>query len=148
MKVILAKNINNLGLEGEEKNISDGYARNYLIPSKLAVEATKETRAQWERKRKAIEERAALEKAAKLELAKKLSEASYAIKVEAGETGKIFGSVTSADIAHVIRSVSGVEVDKKDIDLPENINGLGQHEVRIKLHPEVETKVKIEIEAK
>lgn len=148
MKIILTKDVQGVGSEGEEKNVSDGHARNFLIPRKLAVIATKETANFWERKRKTLEEKRSLELGAKQELAKTLSGGAFAIKVDAGESGKLFGSVTSADIALAVRKSSGIEIDKRDIELPENIKGLGLHEVKVRLHPDVEAKIKIDIQAK
>jgi large subunit ribosomal protein L9 len=145
MKIILTENVIKLGIEGDVKNVSDGYARNFLIPKGVAVLATKQNLALWEKKRKEIEARLAREKADKEELGKKLGELNIAIKVDAGESGKLFGSVTSADIVNAVRDASGIEVDKRGVDLPENIKGIGSYEVSIKLHPEVVAKVKVEV---
>jgi len=148
MKVILTETVSKLGKEGDVKKVSDGYARNFLLPRKIAVPATEGNLARWEKKRKEIEARLAQEKAEKEDLAGRLNSLSLAFKVDAGETGKLFGSITSADIVREIKASSGIDVDKKDVDLPENIKSVGAHEVSIRLHPEVTAKVKVEIEAK
>jgi len=148
MKVILIQDIKGTGKEGLEATVSDGYARNFLIPRKLAVIASPNNKKVWEKKRKIKEEQLMKERTSKQELADKLSAVTVVIKVDAGESGKLFGSVTSSDIALAVRDVSGIEVDKKDIVLADNIKGLGTYEVPIKLHPEVEAKVKVEVVAK
>lgn len=148
MKVILASDIKGTGKEGVLVSVSDGYARNFLIPRKLAVLATPANVKVWEKKRKIKEEQLAREKSSKQELADKLAAVTAVIKVDAGESGKLFGSVTSFDIASAVKDASGIEIDKKDVVLPENIKGLGTYEVPIKLHSDVEAKVKVEVVAK
>ncbi len=145
MKVILTKDIVKLGKEGDIINVSGGYARNYLIPRKVAVPATGQNLAIWEKKKKNMEAKLAKERKGEEELALKLRDLSVKIKVDTGESGKLFGSVTSADIVEAIKAASGIEIDKRNIELPENIKGIGTYEVPIKLHPEVEAKVKVEI---
>ena len=148
MKVILTSDIKGTGKEGALVIVSDGFARNHLIPKKLAVPLTKQNAAYFEKKRKLLQKKAALEKAAKLELAKTLGNLAVVIKVDAGESGKLFGSVTSSDIASAVVAASGVVIDKRDVELSDNIKGLGTYEISVKLHPEVSAKVKVEVQAK
>lgn len=142
MKVILRKSIPRLGCEGEIVEVKDGYARNYLIPYGFAFEATpqklkeiEERKLIEERKRQKIKERA-------LELAKKISQTSVTIVMKTGQEDKLYGSVTSLDIAKGLEK-EGIKVARHDIIIEEPIKELGIYQVRVKLHPEVETKLKV-----
>lgn len=148
MEIILIKDIKGLGRQGDIKKVADGYAMNFLIPTKSAVPATKDNLAHWEKKRAALEEMRAKEKAEKEELAKKLSEMTVAVQVEAGESGKLFGSVTNADVAKLLSSSAGLELDKHDIELHEQIKTLGTYTAIVKLYPEVTAKVRVEVQGK
>lgn len=148
MEIILIKDVKSLGREGDIKKVADGHARNFLIPTKTAVAATKDNIAHWEKKKAVLEEKRAKQKAEKEETAKTLSEKSFAIKVESGESGKLFGSVTNSDIAHLISSSTGIELDKRDIELHEAIKTVGTYTISVKLYPEVTAKVKLEVQAK
>lgn len=142
MKVILIENVEKLGTIGKELEVKDGYARNYLIPQKLAVEATPAALSIIEKKRK---ETAKLEKKHKEEslfMAEKLKSVSCTIRMEAGEEDKLFGSVTSELIVESL-AAEGIEIDKKKIILEEQIKTLGVYNVDIKLHPEVKAQVRI-----
>lgn len=142
MKIILMKDIDKLGGLGDELEVKDGYARNFLIPRKFAIESTKGAVRILEAKRK---ERARRDEQIKEEfatLAEKIQAASCTISVDVGEEDKMFGSVTSEMIAEVL-GVEGVEIDKKKIVLEEPIKTLGVHNVEIKLHPEVTAQAKI-----
>jgi len=148
MQVILTKDVKGLGLEGDMTNVSDGYARNFLLPRKLSIIADKKNIAIWERKK--VQREAAREelKQEKLSLAAKLKDLVLTIKADVGESGKLFGSVTSADIASAIMGSSSLDIDKKDIELPEHIKLVGAYDVLIHLHPEVSAKVKVDVQAK
>ncbi len=148
MRVILVKDVKELGTQGDLVNVADGHGRNYLIPRKLAVIATDRNVAAWEGKKKEREAALALAKDEKMVLAARLKDLTVPIKVDVGESGKLFGSVTSADVADAIKMVSGIDVDKRDIDLAEHIKLVGTYEVPIKLHPEVTAKVKVEVQGK
>ncbi len=142
MNVILIQDVEKLGKMGDEIEAKDGYARNYLIPQKLAIDAPAGAVKIIEKKQK---ERALQEKKLKDEgqaLADKIAELSCTITVEAGEEDKLFGAVTTEHIAEVLLQ-EGVEIDKRKIVLDEPIKSLGVYNVEIKLHPEVTAQARI-----
>ncbi len=144
MKVILQQDVKKMGIRGEVKEVADGYARNYLIPKGLAVEATTKALKELEdrKRRMASKEQDELEKVKALK--KKIEHKRVAIKAKAGEGGKLFGSVTSKDIAESLEK-EGIKVDRRKIDLPEPIRGLGIFQVYIKLHPEVTVQIEVNV---
>lgn len=145
MKVILLKDDKNLGKKGEIIEAKTGYARNFLIPRKVAVEATPENLEEW-KKNKAEEEKLEKENRAKAnEVKKKIEEITLTIKAKAGEGGRLFGAITSADIAKNLKSEHKIEVDKKKIDLAENIKESGIKNIDIKLYPDVVATLKVNI---
>lgn len=144
MKVILLEDVRGSGKSGEVVNVSDGYARNMLIPRKLAVEATPQNIKQLEKKKEAIAKKFAEDKAAALEMKKKLEETTVEVKAKAGKSGKVFGSVTSQDIADALQAM-GYDVDKKKIQLDSPIKALGQETVNVKLFTEVTAKIKVNV---
>lgn len=142
MNVILIQDVEKLGSTGDELKVKDGYARNYLIPRKLAVEATPGSLRLLEQTKKKKER---LEQKVKEEcekLAERLKNVSSTIPMEAGREDKLFGSITSEMIAESLLS-EGIEIDKKKIVLKEPINALGVYNIDIKLHPEVEAQVRV-----
>ena len=146
MKVILLADVKGVGKKNEIINANDGYARNFLFPKKLAVEANNENLL----KLKAKKDGESYHKAQDLEFAKKQAEKieklTLTIKVKAGENGKIFGGVTSKEIAESLKSQYGIEVDKKKVDVKETIKVLGRFSVDIKLYEGVVAKLTISIE--
>ena len=144
MKVILLEDVRGSGKSGDVVNISDGYARNMLIPRGLAVEATPQNIKQLEKKKEAIAKKFAEDKAAALEMKKKLEEITIEVKTKAGKNGKVFGSVTSADIAEALQA-QGFDVDKKKIQLDSPIKATGITDVNVKLFTEVSGKVKVNV---
>lgn len=144
MKVILRSDITNIGRQGEIKDVSAGFARNYLVPKKLAMEATPQNLKIWERERVKLEKQREEIIAAAKELASNLEAAEFSTKVKVGENGKVFGSVTNANIAKIIED-SGFEVNKRDILLSDSIKELGNYEISVRLHPEVTAKIKISV---
>ena len=143
MIVILNKDVKGTGKAGDVVKVSDGYARNMLIPKGLATEATQGNIRHLE-----IEaERKAEEKAEAKEMAKKISELSVNIKTKAGEGGKIFGSITSKDISDALKKQHNIDVDKKKIQLSSPIKQTGEVSVEIKLYFEVSAKLTVKIEA-
>ncbi len=142
MKVILRNNVENLGNAGEIVDVKPGYARNYLVPQGLALIATKGNQAVYENEKKQIAARIAKDKVQAEEMAQKLEAASVTIAVSVGEEDKLFGSVTSQDIAENLVS-QGLEVDKRKIILEEPIKALGLYTVDVKLHTDVIGKVKV-----
>jgi large subunit ribosomal protein L9 len=145
MKVILLDNIKGVGKKDEIINASDGYARNYLLPKKLAVEANSENLSKLNNKKEAANYRKDVEKQNAEELAKKLKGIMLKIKVKAGENGKIFGGVTSKEISDNLKSQYNFIVDKKKIDLKETIKTLGEFNIDIKLFEGVIAKLKVEV---
>jgi len=136
MKVILKEDVKNLGVTGSVVNVADGYARNFLIPRNLAVEANvKNIRALQHEKRK-IEEKARKKTNAARELAERLAVTTFVIPARAGEEEKLFGSITSMDIAEALKT-KGFEIDKKKIILDEPIKRLGSFTINIKLQSDV-----------
>ncbi len=146
MKVILLEDVKGSGKAGDVVKVSDGYARNLLIPKGLAVEATPQNIKQLEKKKAAEEKKFKEDKARAQEMAEKLLKEGIVIKTKAGENGKIFGSITSKDIADALNAL-GYDIDKKKILLDAPIKTTGVTEVMIKLFTEVTGKVKINVVA-
>ena len=144
MKVILLEDVRGSGKSGDVVNVSDGYARNMLIPRGLAVEATPQNIKQLEKKKEAIAKKFTEDKAAALEMKKKLEEITVEVKTKAGKSGKVFGSVTSADIAEALQAL-GFDIDKKKIQLDSPIKAVGTTDVNVKLFTEVSGKVKVNV---
>lgn len=142
MKVILRDHVDNLGQAGELVDVKPGYARNYLVPKGLALVYNKSNQAIYENEKKMIASRIAREKKGAEELAVKLEAASVTIAVSVGEDDKLFGSVTSQDIANHLAE-QGLQVDKRRIVLDEPIKALGLYTVDAKLHTEVIAKIKV-----
>jgi len=147
MKVILLQDVKGTGKKGEIINASDGHARNYLLPRKMAVEANKTNMAQLEQQQKAVERKRQQELLKAQELAKELSEKKIIIGVKVGENGKLFGSVTNKEIAVAFLEQEGIEIDKKKIILDEPIKSAGEKAVEIKLHSQVTATVTIIVKA-
>ncbi|QQE78935.1 50S ribosomal protein L9 [Alicyclobacillus sp. SO9] len=145
MKVILLTNVKGQGQEGDVVDVSPGYGRNYLLPRKLAVEATEAAMKELQDKKKEEQRLAAAEKRAAEELASKLETHRVAITTQAGEGGRLFGAVTTKHIADALEQ-QGFNVDKRKIQLSEHIKSLGTHKVQIKLHPEVTATVNVDVQ--
>ena len=141
MKVILFE-------EDRVVNVSDGYARNYLLPKGLAAMATEKALKQMEKRAAANADKREQEKRNAQELAEKLEANPLTIKADAGEEGKLFGSVTAADVALELKSAAGVEIDKRKINLNEHIKTLGEFSATLKLHRDVNAHLKIIVEKK
>jgi large subunit ribosomal protein L9 len=144
MKVILRDDVKSLGQMGEVVNVADGYARNFLFPKKLAVEANTKNLKEFEHNKKVINERASKVKATVKSLADKLSAVSLTIKAKTGEDDRLFGSVTNMNIADAL-AAEGFDIDKKKIVLDEPIKRLGEYSVSIKLHSELSAEVKVHV---
>ena len=145
MKVILLGDIKGVGKKDQVIEASDGYARNFLFPKKLAVEANNENMSKLKSKQESNKFRKDTEKKEAEELAKKLTGIMLKIKVRAGENGKIFGGVTSKEISENLKSQYNYIIDKKKIDLKENIKTLGEFNVSIKLYEGVVASLKIQV---
>ena len=145
MKVVLLEDVKGTGKKDDLVNVSDGYARNYLFPKKLAVEANNENMLKLRAKQNGIEYKKGIEKEEATKLANRLKEMTLKLKVKAGENGKIFGGVTSKEIAENLKTQYSIEIDKKKINLPETIKTLGTVTVDIKLYEGIVGKLKIKI---
>ena len=146
MKVILTKDLDNLGKAGALVEVKPGYGRNYLLPRQLAVLATDKNIRQLDHQKAGILARAAKEKANMDAMAKKLSAIEVKFTRKVGEQNKLFGSVTSKDVHEQLTS-QGYQVERKQIHLPEPLKEIGTHEVEVKLHSDVSAKVKVTIAA-
>ena len=142
MLVILRENIENLGTIGDLVKVSDGYARNFLLPRKLVISADEKEIAAVEHHKRALEKKRLALKANSEELAKKLSEFSCTISRKVGENDKLFGSVSTSDISDALKQ-AGFEIEKRDIQLGSPIKSLGVHPVDVKLQGDVTATVKI-----
>jgi large subunit ribosomal protein L9 len=147
MKVILQKPVEKLGDPGDVVEVAAGYARNYLVPHGLAVRAEKGALKHAENLKRAHVSRQSKEKVEFEALASTLIASKVTIAARVGEEGKLFGSVTAADVAGAIAAQTGIEVDRKDVHLDEPIRSLGTHDVRVHLFPEVEPVLTIEVTA-
>lgn len=145
MKVILLENVKDLGKKEDIVNVSDGYARNFLFPRKLAMEATSGKLREIEDKKKAERNRKNKELQAAKELAEKLGKLQINIKSKAGENGKLFGSITGKDIADAIKAQHNIEVDKKKVVLHDSLKALGTYQIEVKVYPEVSAKVNVNL---
>jgi large subunit ribosomal protein L9 len=148
MKIILQKPVDKLGNPGDVTEVADGYARNYLIPRGLAVRAEKGALKHADTLKRSHQSRLGRQKGEYEALASRLiSGGPLVISARAGEEGKLFGSVTSADIVEVIASRIDHQVDRHDVRLDEPIRSIGTHEVKVKLFPEVEPILTVEVVA-
>ena len=147
MIVILNKDVKGTGKARDVVKVSDGYARNMLIPKGLATEATQGNIRHLEKQKAIAAEKKAEEKAAAKKQAEKIGKLTVTIKTKAGDGGKIFGSITSKDIAEGLKSQHGIEVDKKKIQLSSPIKQTGEMSVDIKLYSEVSAELKVKVEA-
>ena len=145
MKVILKADIKGVGKKDQVIEASDGYARNFLFPKNLAVEANADNMNKWKAKQQSKQYQKQQEKEEAMHIADKLSKISLKIKVKAGGNGKIFGGVSSKEIAEVLKKEYQMEIDKKKIDLKEPIKTLGERKVEIKLFEGVVGSVRVDV---
>ncbi|WP_027339654.1 50S ribosomal protein L9 [Halonatronum saccharophilum] len=145
MKVILQKNVKGLGKKGEVVEASDGHARNFLIPRGLAKKANEGNVNTLKEKKKAKKRKRRRELEEAKAKAKELEGEIFEIKVKAGDNGRLFGSVTSKDIANKIKEVTGEKIDKRKIDLSSHIRSLGTKKVSIKLHKDVTVEIRVKV---
>ena len=144
MEVILREHVDNLGRRGDVVKVASGYARNYLLPRKLALAVTEANKRQIERERKNAEARELEEKSQADAFAKRLSETEISIARRVGENDTLYGSVTSADIAAAL-TAKGFEIDKRKITLPEPLKALGEFTVPVKIHRVVTALVMVHV---
>jgi large subunit ribosomal protein L9 len=144
MEVILREHVDNLGRRGEVVKVAAGYARNYLLPRKLALAVTETNKRQIERERAAAEARDLEEQSQAEAFAQRLSQTDVEIARRVGENQMLYGSVTSADIAHALLA-KGFEIDKRKIQLPDALKALGEVTVPVRVHRDVTAQVKVKV---
>ena len=145
MKVILRNDVDGVGYKGDVVDVADGFARNFLIAKGFALRATSGTEKQAELMRRTRELRDAEDRSVAQEMATRLASSTLRIAAKAGEGGKLFGSVTTADISLAASEQAGVELDRKVIAIPEPIKTLGTHSITARPHPEVEFAISVEV---
>jgi len=145
MQVILTKDVKGTGKAGEIVKVSDGFARNMLFPKGLAIEATNANVKSLEKQKANEAAKKAEEKAAAVELAKNLEDVKVVIKTKSGEGGRLFGSITSKDIAEETKKQTGLVIDKKKIQLNSPIKNIGKFDIKVKLYPEVVGTLTVEV---
>lgn len=145
MKVILLKDVKGLGKAGDLVNAKDGYARNFLIPKGLAVEATKSNLSKWEKDMELKRQKEKEEYEEALKLKEKIESITVEIKSKAGEGGKLFGSITSNDIARELKKQHNIDIDKRKIELKDNIKSLGTTDVIIRVYTELTATLKVKV---
>lgn len=137
MKVILQADVSGQGKKGQVVNVSDGYARNYLLPRKLAIEANADALNAIRNRDAALARKKELEKQAAMEMAKAFSDKPVRVRKKAGESGKLFGAVTAKDIAEALKEQYGDELDHRKLVLDEPIKSYGNYEIKARLFPEI-----------
>jgi len=145
VKVILRSDVSNVGRKGDVLEVSDGFARNYLVPKGLAMRATDGAMAQAAAMRRARDLKEAKDRAGAEEVARRLTPVVIRIPARAGAEGRLFGSVTAADIVEAVAGQTGVTVDRRRLHLDEPIKSLGTHDVPLKLHADVEAHLQVEV---
>jgi large subunit ribosomal protein L9 len=145
MKVILLQDVKSLGKKGQVVEVSDGYARNAILPKKLGVEATSKSLNDLKLQNQHADKVAAENLAAAQELAKTVEQQKVVVKIRTGEGGRLFGSVSTKEIAEAAKAQTGLDLDKKKMQLAESIKALGTYEVPVKLHPQVTAKLTVQV---
>lgn len=145
MKVILKKDVKGLGKTGDIVECNNGYGRNYLLPRELAIEANSKNINIAESRRNAKEHKDEIDLKKANKLAAKVSGTEVDMKVKAGENGKLFGSITSKDIAAELQKKIGIKIDKKKINLAENIKEIGTYDLEVKLYPGISAQIKVNV---
>ncbi|SEF51748.1 50S ribosomal protein L9 [Lachnospira multipara] len=145
MEVILLEEVKTLGKKGQIVKINDGYARNFVLPKKLGIEATAQNLNDLKLANKRAEKEAAEELAAAKELAKKVEESTVTVSMKTGEGGKTFGTISTKEVAEAAKKQLGLEIDKKKMKLDEPIKTLGSHIITVKLHKEVSAKLTVKV---
>ena len=146
MKVILLQDVKGKGKKGQMLEVSDGYARNFMLPKKMAIEATADAINTMKMNAKATQERIAREKAEALEVSKKLREMTLVVTAKGGGAGRLFGSVTNQEIADALKAKSGIALDKRKIVISDPIKSVGTYTVQCKLGYEINAPLTVKIE--
>ncbi len=145
MKVVLTQDVKSQGKKGDLINVSDGYATNFLIPKGLAKPATKQTLNELEGQKGAEQYRKNMEEQKANNIAERLKEVKVSLKAKAGKEGKLFGSITSKDVAEALKAQFNITVDKRKIDLPDGIKTCGIRDVNVTLYPKIIGTFKVEV---
>ena len=145
MKVILLEDVKAQGKKGDLINVSDGYARNFLIPRKLAVEADAKSLNEYKNREASKIYKAELEKQNAVRLAEQLNGTAVVVTAQAGSNGKIYGSVTSREIAEKLKEQKNIELDKRKISVPEPIKNFGVYELDVKVYPDISAKLTVKV---
>ncbi|HHV38264.1 MAG TPA: 50S ribosomal protein L9 [Tepidimicrobium sp.] len=145
MKVILLEDVKGLGKKGDLVNAKTGYARNFLFPRELAIEATPENKKRWKEKRKLEEARQRKEFEEAIKLKKRIETLNVELKGKAGEGGRLFGSITSSDISKALMDQYDIEIDRRKIEMKDNIKSIGETEVEVRVYPEVLATLKVRV---
>lgn len=148
MKVILLKDVKGTGKKGEIKEVSDGYARNFLLKKGVAVEANQANMKELDEKSKSKERKVLIEYEEAVLLGKQMENVNIQIEVKSGEGGRLFGSITSKEIAEQLKKQKNIDIDKRKILMDEPIRTLGSTLVEIKLHQKVTTKIRVDVKEK
>jgi large subunit ribosomal protein L9 len=145
MRIVLRNDVPTLGKRGDILEVADGYARNYLLPKGQAIQATPGVESQATAMRRARDLRDARDRETAETIARRLVPQVVRISARAGAEGKLFGSVTSADVVEAVANQTGVELDRRKLQMDEPLKSLGTHEVPVKLHSDVEFRVTVEV---
>lgn len=145
MKIILLKDVKDLGKSGDLVDAKPGFARNFLIPKGEAVEATPANKRRWEKEQKELAKSKEEQEQEAAELKESLEELTVVVKGKAGEGGRLFGSVTSQDISDALKKQHKIDVDKRKIELDDNIKSLGVTKVDVRVYPKVVAKLKVDV---
>ena len=148
MKIILREKVDNIGKKGEIVEVASGYARNFLLPKNLALRATSSNVKQWEERKRVAQQKKERGKLKALKVAEKLKKVRLILQRDMGEEGKLFGVVTSQDIVREIKKKLNLEIDHRKVNLTEPIRVIGIKKVPLKLHPEVEISLEVEVKKK
>jgi large subunit ribosomal protein L9 len=143
LKIMLTKDVENVGRAGEIKDVSDGYGRNFLIPRKLAIVAGRGAEAEARRIQDAAARREAKERDEARELAEEIDNKTVVVRLKVGAEDKVFGAITNEDIAKAVKQQHQVEVDRRRIDLKEPLKQLGEHQVTLRLHKDIEAHINL-----
>lgn len=147
MKVILLEDVQGHGKKGDVVNAADGYARNFLLPKKLAIVANEANMKNWHRLKANEEAKKADELAKAEECGKVLNGKVFVLKAKTGGEGRLFGSVTNKDVADTVTKETGIAVDKRHVEISDHIKELGQYKVKIKLHTKVKVDIIVDVQA-
>ena len=147
MKILLTEDVKKLGKKGEIVDVSDGYAKNFSLPKTLGIEATKAVLNEWQTKKGSEENRKRKEEEEAKALAAELNGKEVVIRTKTGEGGRLFGSITSKDVADALEKQLKIKVDKKKIQVPDSIKGIGSFTIVVKLHAKAAAEMRLKVES-